>query len=392
MTHPPAFDPVPLAQALVRIPSVTPDCGAALDYLQGVLTEAGFACRRMPFSEPGTPDVDNLFARLGDAHPHFAFAGHIDTVPVGEASRWTDDPFSGDIKNGMLFGRGAADMKSAVAAFACAARRVKEAGALKGSVSLIITGDEEGPSVNGTKKMLAALARSGDKPDHCLVGEPTSSARLGDMLKNGRRGSVTARLTVTGAQGHVAYPHLADNPIPKMVDILARLDAVTLDKGTANFQPSNLEVTTVDVGNPATNVIPAAVRATMNVRHNTQQTPEGLERLIRGICDSVIQARGGSYTLAVEVGGACFHTAPGPFTSLLAGAIREVAGIVPEFSTSGGTSDARFIKDYCPVAEFGLVGTSMHKVDEHAPIADIRKLADIYALVLTRYFAAGGLA
>lgn len=388
MSHSIAQDPIALAQELIRIPSVTPDSTRALDVLEARLREVGFACRRMPFSAPGTPDVDNLYARMGTGGPNFCFAGHIDVVPPGDRQLWSVDPFGGEIAGEQLIGRGANDMKSAVAAFASAAARVSPK---SGSISMLITGDEEGPSVNGTVKMLAALKELGERIDHCLVGEPTSAQTMGDMMKIGRRGSITGRLTVSGAQGHVGYPHLADNPIPRLVAFLDRLAKLTLDDGTEHFQKSNLEITTVDVGNPASNVIPASARAVFNVRFNDLQSGEGLEKMFRQIAQETLGGRG-AYQLDIEIGGRCFLTKPGAFTDLIATAIESVTGRRPELSTTGGTSDARFIKDYCPVAEFGLSGQSMHKVDERASVGDIRKLADIYAEILRSYFARGGLA
>jgi succinyl-diaminopimelate desuccinylase len=389
--HPIAQDPVPLAQELIRVPSVTPDCERALDTLEAQLSALGFTCRRMKFSAPGTPDVDNLYARLGTQAPLFCFAGHIDTVPPGDTRQWLMPPFAGVVLGDLLFGRGANDMKSAIAAFVSAAARVSANGKFNGSIGLLITGDEEGPSLNGTVKMLSALKEAGERIDHCLVGEPTSSTKLGDMMKIGRRGSLTGRLTVMGAQGHVAYPHLADNPIPRLVAALERIGALRLDEGSDHFQRSNLEITTIDVGNTAANVIPAQGRAVFNIRFNDLQTSDGLERLLRQTCDQVLSGQSGTYQLDIEVGGQCFITKPGPFTELIANAVKKVTGVSPELSTTGGTSDARFIKDYCPVAEFGLLGQTMHKVDERTGIDDIRNLATIYAEILSGYFARGGL-
>ncbi|MBI1238525.1 MAG: succinyl-diaminopimelate desuccinylase [Alphaproteobacteria bacterium] len=389
MCPPLADDPVPLAQAMIRIASVTPDCGAAFQHLTGVLEAQGFTCRMLRFEAPGTPPVDNLFARLGEGAPHFAFAGHLDTVPVGEAAAWSLDPFGGLIDQGRLFGRGAADMKSAIAAFITAAARLPAEARKGGTISLLITGDEEGPSVNGTVKLMEALAAEGIRPDHCLVGEPTSLEAVGDTIKVGRRGSATVRLTVTGAQGHVAYPHLADNPVPKMLEILRRLDARALDEGTPHFPPSNLEILSVDVGNTVTNLIPATARALINVRHNDLHTAESLFQWVRETAEAVISEQGGAFSMTTEIGARAFLTPPGPFIALLSNAVAQVTGRTPEPSTSGGTSDARFIKDYCPVAELGLVGQSMHKADENARLSDIRALSDIYADALKRYFAGG---
>ena len=379
------IDALALAQALIRCPSVTPDDAGALGLLESALKPHGFVCERMVFDADGTPTIDNLYARLGNDGRNLVFAGHTDVVPPGDLKGWSVDPFEARVENGMLIGRGAADMKSAIAAFAAAATSF--APKLKhGSISLLITGDEEGPSVNGTVKMLKALAERGERLDHCIVGEPTSQARVGDTLKIGRRGSCTGRLRVLGAQGHVAYPHRADNPIPKLVTILAALTSRRLDAGTDHFEPSNLEVTTVDVGNTATNVIPAEARAVFNIRHNDLQTAADLEGWIRSVCDATIAAEGGAYELDWSVGGDCFLTQPGDFTELLAEAVADVTGKRPEFSTGGGTSDARFIKNYCAVAELGLAGETMHKVDERVPVADIEALVTIYTRVLERYF------
>ena len=375
-----------LAQALIRCPSVTPDDAGALAVLERTLMALGFRCRRMPFSDPGTPDIDNLYAEIGEGHPHFCFAGHTDVVPAGDEARWSFPPFDGIIDNHVLFGRGAADMKGAIAAFAAAATRFLATGALKGRVSFLITGDEEGPAINGTRKMLEALAEDGVTIDHCLVGEPTNPHRLGDMIKIGRRGSINGWLTVHGAQGHVAYPHLADNPVPRLVEMLRRLNEHELDPGTDHFQPSNLEITSVDVGNTATNVIPAEARAVFNIRFNDQHTPESLETWVRTVFDGVVADMGGSYDLTCKASGSAFVTEPGAFTTLVAEAVAEVTGQAPELSTTGGTSDARFIRAYAPVVEFGLINQSMHKVDEHAAVADIEGLADIYFHILSRYF------
>lgn len=380
------LDPVAFAAELIRCPSVTPEEGGALDLLQARLEALGFTCTRLPFSDEGTPDVDNLYARIGTEGPNFCFAGHTDVVPVGDEAAWSADPFGGEIKDGVLFGRGATDMKSAIAAFAAAAERVLKEGAPKGSISFLITGDEEGPAVNGTQKMLDWCAAHGEVIDDCLVGEPTNPRALGDMIKIGRRGSVNGWLTAYGAQGHVAYPHLADNPVPRMAAMLSALAGLKLDEGTDHFQPSNLEITTVDVGNTATNVIPAEVRAHFNIRFNDLQTAEGLEVLVRGVLDKVCQEMGGSYDLVFKKSGDAFLTAPGRLSDIVAGAVEKVTGRAPELSTSGGTSDARFIKNHARVIEFGLVSQSMHKVDEHIAVKDIEQLTDIYEAVLRGYF------
>jgi succinyl-diaminopimelate desuccinylase len=380
------LDPVAFAAELIRCPSVTPEEGGALDLLQARLEALGFTCTRLPFSDEGTPDVDNLYARIGTEGPNFCFAGHTDVVPVGDEAAWSADPFGGEIRDGVLFGRGATDMKSAIAAFAAAAERVLKEGKPKGSISFLITGDEEGPAVNGTQKMLDWCAAHGEVIDDCLVGEPTNPRALGDMIKIGRRGSVNGWLTAYGAQGHVAYPHLADNPVPRMAAMLSALAGLKLDEGTDHFQPSNLEITTVDVGNSATNVIPAEVRAHFNIRFNDLQTAEGLEVLVRDVLDKVCQEMGGSYDLVFKKSGDAFLTAPGRLSDIVAGAVEKVTGRAPELSTSGGTSDARFIKNHARVIEFGLVSQSMHKVDEHIAVKDIEQLTDIYEAVLRGYF------
>ena len=379
-------DALELARGLIRCPSVTPADGGALDLLGATLEGLGFTCHRLKFSEAGTADVDNLYARRGDAAPNFCFAGHTDVVPVGEAAAWSVDPFAAELRDGRLYGRGAADMKSAVAAFAAAADRflVDRGGDFAGSISLLITGDEEGPAINGTAKVLTWLAERGETIDACVVGEPTNPARLGDMVKIGRRGSLSGHLTVQGAQGHVAYPHLADNPVPRLLATLQALDGRRLDDGNAHFQPSNLEITTVDVGNPATNVIPAAARASFNIRFNTEQTATALAAWVHETC----AVHAGAHDLEVVRNSDPFLTPPGGFSELIAAAIERELGRRPELSTTGGTSDARFIKDFCPVVEFGMVGQTMHKTDEHCRVADIAALSRIYQTVLEEYFNA----
>ena len=382
------IDPIALARALIRCPSVTPADAGALDALTRALQPAGFSCRRMPFEAPGTARIDNLYAKLNGKRPgkHFSFAGHSDVVPVGKREGWSVDPFAAEIIDGRLYGRGAADMKGAIAAFAGAAGRfaAKNRGDFAGAISLLITGDEEGPSVNGTKPMLLALAAEGEKFDACLVGEPTNPKRLGEMAKIGRRGSWTGHLTVKGVQGHIAYPHLADNPNHRLARMIVALTETPLDGGTAHFQPSTLQVSTIDVGNPATNVIPAEARASFNSRFNDGFDPASLEAEVRRRLDSV----GGEYELRTECSGVSFVTPPGPLSALVTDAVKAVTGLTPEVSTTGGTSDARFIKDYCPVIEFGLAGATMHKVDEHVAITDILQLSEIYERILDSYFNA----
>ncbi|MFP6735793.1 MAG: succinyl-diaminopimelate desuccinylase [Rhodospirillales bacterium] len=382
------LDAIELGRALIRCESVTPNDGGALGVLKGALEEIGFTCQLKTFSEDGTPDVTNLYARIGTGAPHFCFAGHTDTVPVGDPDSWSADPFGAEIKDGMLYGRGAADMKTAVACFAAAAGQFlgQQGDGFDGSISFLITGDEEGPAVNGTKKLLQWVAAEGVAFDACLVGEPTNPEALGDMIKIGRRGSLNGWLTVNGTAGHTAYPHLADNPVHRLVDMLAALTADTLDSGTDHFQPSSLQISTVDVGNPATNVIPGKAEAGFNVRFNDLHDAGGIEAWVRERLDKV----GGAYDLAIHVSGEAFLTPPGRFSEIIAGAVERVTGRKPELSTSGGTSDARFIKDYCAVAEFGLVGQTMHKADERIAVADLEALTGIYNAILEDYFAEGG--
>ena len=381
-----AIDPVELTRALVRRPSVTPRDEGALGVIEAALKPLGFVCHRLPFSESGVPDIDNLYARFGTGRPHFCLAGHSDVVPVGDAKGWTVDPFGGEIVDGQVFGRGAADMKGAIAAFAAAAAQYLAARGqdLAGSISLLITGDEEGPAINGTAKMLKWIAARGETIDACVVGEPTNERELGDMAKIGRRGSMNARLAVHGQQGHVAYPHLADNPNHHLVRMLDALIGEELDAGTEHFQPSSLQVTSIDVANAATNVIPAAARAQLNIRFNDRHSSDSLKAWI----GRKLGAAGGRYDIAYEVSGEAFLTPPGPLSDLLVKAIEAMTGRRPRLSTTGGTSDARFIRAYCPVVEFGLVGRTMHKVDERAAVADILNLAAIYGAALDAYFAA----
>jgi succinyl-diaminopimelate desuccinylase len=379
-----AIDPVALARDLIRCRSVTPEDGGALAVLEGALAPLGFTCHRLPFAAPGTAEVQNLLAVIGEEGPHFCFAGHTDVVPPGDLAGWTVDPFGGEVIDGWLYGRGANDMKGAVAAMAAAAARHLKArgGKPKGRISLLITGDEEGPAVNGTRKVLEWMAARGLTPDAAVVGEPTNPRRMGDMVKIGRRGSLTGRLTVHGMQGHVAYPQFADNPLHPLVRALADLTAEPLDKGTAHFQPSNVQITSIDTGNEAPNIIPAEARARFNIRFNDLHTAASLEAWLRRRLD----ATGARYRLDLTVSGESFVTQPGRFTELVAGAVRAVTGLQAELSTSGGTSDARFIKDYAKVAEFGLVGETMHKVDERASLADIEALTEVYRRILDAWF------
>jgi len=381
-----SLDPVDFAARLIRCPSVTPAEAGALDLLQSQLESLGFSCTRLPFEEDGTEPVDNLYARLGAQGPHICFAGHTDVVPVGAEAEWQVDPFAGEIREQALWGRGAADMKGAIAAFVAAVDAYIGAHeSVPGSISFLITGDEEGPSINGTRKMLGWLEAQGEVIDDCVVGEPTNPDILGDMIKIGRRGSVNGVVTVNGTQGHVAYPHLAENPVPQLIAQMAHLAAAKLDDGSEHFQPSNLEVTSIDVGNMTTNVIPASAMARFNIRYNDHWNAETVSQWIEARLDEAAGSAG--YELKLFHTGDCFLTAPGPFTESLSAAVEEVTGRAPVLSTSGGTSDARFIKDVTRVVEFGLVGKTMHKVDERVPVDDIRQLAKIYEKLLAGYFA-----
>jgi len=385
-------DVVELTRTLVRCESVTPREAGALQQLERVLAPLGFRCERMDFSQAGTDDVANLYARIGTGGRHFCFAGHSDVVPVGDLSSWTIGPFSAELSDGYLFGRGAADMKGAIAAFTDAAARflARRGRDFGGSISLLITGDEEGPAVNGTVKMLKRLAERGETIDVCVVGEPTSSRRFGDMMKIGRRGSMNVEMVVRGVQGHVGYPERLDNPIHRLSALIEALVREPIDKGSTHFQPTSLQFTTVDVGNKATNIAPGVVRARFNTRFNDLWTSKTLLAHLKERLDRAHAALGGNGTieLSAEVSGESFFTPPGPLSELVAGAIRDVAGVEAELSTTGGTSDARFIRSYCPVLEFGLVGETMHKVDEKSAVADLRTLSRVYETVLDRYFAA----
>ena len=385
-------DTVELTRALVRCESVTPREGGALQLLEKVLASLGFRCERMDFAEAGADDVANLYARVGTAGKHFCFAGHSDVVPVGDLSSWTIGPFAAELSAGYLFGRGAVDMKGAIAAFTDAAARflAQRGGAFGGSISMLITGDEEGPAVNGTVKMLKRLAERGETIDACVVGEPTSSRRFGDMMKIGRRGSVNVDMVVRGVQGHVAYPDRLDNAIHRLSALIEALVREPIDPGSRHFQPSSLQFTTVDVGNQATNIAPGTARARFNVRFNDLWTSKTLLAHLRQRLERANSALGGNGTFELEaqVSGESFYTPPGPLSDLVAGAVRDIAGIEPELSTTGGTSDARFIRSHCPVLEFGLVGDTMHKVDEKSAVADLKTLSRVYETVLDRYFAA----
>jgi len=384
-----AIDPGILAAELIRRPSVTPKDEGALEIVARTLEGLGFTCHRLIFDEPGpTGDkadpIANLYARRGTGSPNLCFAGHTDVVPVGNAEAWSFEPFGAAVQDEVLCGRGAVDMKGAIAAFIAAAEAfiAKRGTAFAGSISFLITGDEEGVAINGTKKVLEWLAARGETIDSCLVGEPTSATALGDMIKIGRRGSMTGRLTVDGMQGHVAYPHLADNAAHRLVALLAGLTGRALDDGTEHFQKSGLQVTTIDIGNPTTNVIPGVARATFNIRFNDLWSSAKLKSWVKETLDGVDP----NYKLVWEVSGESFLVPPGKISDCLTGAIHAVTGRTPELSTTGGTSDARFIQAHCPVAEFGLVGATMHKVDERVELVDITLLTEIYGGFLDRFF------
>lgn len=375
-------DPLPLAQALMRRPSVTPDEQGALDVAQAALEAMGFKTQRLKFGL-----VDNLYARLGTAQPNFCFAGHVDVVPPG--SGWTSDPFAAEIRNGFLYGRGATDMKTAIAAMITATENfLASNGAPNGSISFLLTCDEEGPAIDGTKAVLAALKAKGEKLDHCIVGEPTSEDRVGDTIKNGRRGSLNVVISIDGKQGHVAYPHRAINPVSAIVEIAAALKARKLDDGAPGFDPSNLEVTTIDVANSAHNVIAQRATAKLNIRFNTAHSGESLFGWIEETANRVAKAHGAKVELQIASQSVPFYTEPGPFTELVAQSVRESFGIAPVLATTGGTSDARYIKDYCPVVELGLRNETAHMVDEHCAVEDVRTLSRCYEAVLRKYFAA----
>lgn len=384
-----APDPIALAQALIRCESVTPKEAGALTVLQDVLIPAGFDCQRITFSEPGFAPVDNLYARIGDSSPNLCFAGHTDVVPPGDEAAWTSPPFAAAIRDGVLYGRGAVDMKGAIACFVSAALHHLGSGVdtHKGSISLLITGDEEGDSINGTIKVLDWLNARGETLDACIVGEPSSKDAVGDEIKIGRRGSLNGELVVEGKQGHAAYPHVADNPIPKLARIIDRLASLQLDSGTAHFEPSHVAVTVISVPNTATNVIPGQARARFNVRYNDVHTRPKMEALIRAACETAAAEVGARTTLTFSGTGDVFLTEPGPLVGTMAAAVRDVTGRMPKLTTTGGTSDARFIKDFCPVVELGLVNATIHQVDERVATADLETLTRIYERFLNGFFS-----
>lgn len=381
-------DPIALARDLLRCPSVTPAEGGALTVLEKILKPAGFTVHRMTFSDAGTPDVENFYARIGDSAPHLMFAGHTDVVPPGNETAWSHPPFAGEIANGTLYGRGAVDMKGGIAACVAAVldHVAENGGKSKGSISFLITGDEESVAINGTTKLLRWAAEHGEKFDHCILAEPSNVDTLGDTIKIGRRGSLNGTLIVMGKQGHVAYPHRADNPVRGIVTLISAINAQPLDEGSDFFDPSNLEFVSVDVGNKTVNLIPGEAHARFNIRFNDRHTLESLKQLVEARAK---KAAGDKIRLRFEwqpSNADVFVTEPGMFTTLVSDAVASVTGRKPELSSSGGTSDARFIKDYCPVVEFGLVGQSMHAVDEHVPTADLVALTAIYRRILERYF------
>jgi succinyl-diaminopimelate desuccinylase len=385
-------DPLALARDLLRCPSVTPAEGGALAFLEKTLKAAGFTVHRMTFSEPGTNDVENLYARIGTQAPNLVFAGHTDVVPPGDEAAWKHPPFASEVSNGMLYGRGAVDMKGGIACMMAAALdhlaanggKAQKDG--KGSISFLITGDEEGIAVNGTPKLLQWCADKGETFDHCVLGEPSNVDNLGDTIKIGRRGSLNGHLIVTGRQGHVAYPERADNPIRGIVKLIEALQSEPLDHGNDNFQPSHLEFVSVDVGNKTVNLIPGEARAMFNIRFNDCHTLDSLKALLQQRAE---KASGGKIKFEFKFqpsNAGSFVVKPGPFTDMVSNAIAEVTGRTPKLSTTGGTSDARFITHHCPVVEFGLVGQTMHQVDERVPVADLRALTGIYRKIIDRYF------
>ena len=378
---------VEIAQALVRCPSVTPEEGGALTYLEGVLKDAGFDTHRVVFSGDGSYEVDNLYARFGTGAPHFCYGGHTDVVPVGDREDWDHDPFCGDLIDGDLYGRGAEDMKGSVAAFTAAAIQfIRENPDFSGSISLLITGDEEADAINGTIKLVEWAHQRGEAIDACIVGEPTNSERVGTTIKNGRRGSYSARLTVEGVQGHVAYPDGTDNPITKALPLLSALTSPAFDEGSKYFPPTNLEITTVDVNNQASNVVPAKLTARFNVRFNDHWTEKTLtDELERRLREA--SPEGAVYHFEpVKPVNEVFLTEAPDLLAPLQEAIQEITGETPKLSTAGGTSDARFIKNYCPVVEFGLVFNTLHQVNERTPTKDIETLCDVFQAFLKNYF------
>lgn len=377
----PVIDPVELTRDLIRRPSVTPADEGAMDVLERVLTGLGFHCRRMRFE-----NIENLYARRGTASPNLCFAGHTDVVPTGSTEAWSSGPFEAEVKDGVLYGRGAVDMKGGIAAWVAAVSHVLADGEVPGSLSFLITGDEEGPALHGTKRVVETLMAEGEVIDACVVGEPSSSQVLGDMIKVGRRGSLNTWITVHGKQGHVAYPDRAANPAPVLAKLLVRLDDHVLDEGYPEFPPSNLEITTIDIGNPATNIIPAEAKARLNIRFNPSHTGDDLIAWLNAMAGEAQAASGLRIELEHLCSGNAFLTEPGPFVDAVQDAVQAATGRRPEASTTGGTSDARFIRAMCPVLELGLVGQTMHQIDERAPVAEIEALAEVYRRVIATWF------
>ena len=384
MPHP--HDPVAIARDLLRCPSVTPAEGGALAFLEGLLAPAGFEVHRPTFSAAGTPDVENLFAAIGSGERHLCFAGHTDVVPTGAAEAWSAAPFEAEVRDGVLYGRGAVDMKGGIAAWIAAVSKVLAEGDVPGSLSFLITGDEEGPALHGTKRVVETLMAEGEVIDACVVGEPSSQHALGDTIKIGRRGSLNSWITVHGKQGHVAYPDRAANPAPVMARLLARLADHRLDDGYQGFQPSNLEITTIDIGNPATNVIPSEARARLNIRFNPTHTGDELIGWLNAMAGEAQAASGLRIELEHLCSGDAFLTEPGAFVTGVQDAVEAAVGRRPEASTTGGTSDARFIRAMCPVLELGLVGQTMHQVDERVPVSEIEALTEVYRRVIATFF------
>ena len=382
-----AANPVEILQDLIRCPSVTPRDEGALGTLENLLTTSGFTCHRLVFKQEGTPDIDNLFARIGNTGPHLCFAGHTDVVTVGDAKDWKHPPFAGEIHNGKIYGRGATDMKGSVAAFTAAAiDYVKEQGTDAGSISFLITGDEEGPAINGTIKVLEWMKKFGHVPDHCLVGEPSCVDQLGDTIKIGRRGSLSFTVTVEGKQGHVAYPQKTDNPVHKLSRFVDRISSAKLDSGNNAFGPSTLAVTTFDVGNTATNVVPNRATAKFNIRYSTEHNYATLRAWVDGHIGDIKNEMGGKWIVSSSEGAEAFITEPGAFVGLVQDAIEHETGLLPKLSTTGGTSDARFIKDYCPVLEFGPTNATIHQVDERIDVEELRATTRIYRRIIEAYF------
>ena len=380
------LDVIKLTSKLISCKSVTPNEGGALDYLQEILQNLGFKCTRMVFLDTDTPNVDNLYARLGTAMPNLCFAGHTDVVPVGDMATWSHDPFGAVEKDGLIYGRGAVDMKGGIAAWVAAlAKYIDQSGNPNGSLSLLITGDEEGPSINGTRKMLLRLVEMGEKLSHVITGEPTNPDYMGQMMKIGRRGSVNFNLMINGTQGHVGYPHLADNPIHRLSRICSALCDLKIDAGSEHFQPSSLSITSIDVGNATENIIPATAVAKFNIRFNDLHTSMDIEKIIIDVINSA-GSDDLSFTLSKRVSGESFLTKPGLLSDIVGRAVKDETGETCQLSTTGGTSDSRFIKDYCPVLDFGLVGKSMHKIDEHVAIDDLHSLVNIYHNIIKYYY------